>query len=95
MLLIDGYLSYIIFQGSITSAIFKSFVEEQVLPYYSLYLGPRLVLILDNVLIHKLARLRELYKQYSVKLRFLPLYSPDYNPIKATFNNIKAWIRRN
>ena len=65
------------------------------LPYCLLYLGPCLVLILDNILIYKSARLRELYKQYSVKLRFLPLYLPDYNPIKAIFNNIKAWIRRN
>jgi len=61
-----------------------------VLPYYLLYLGPRLILILNNVLIYKLARLRKLYKQYSIKLRFLPLYLLDYNLIKATFNNIKA-----
>jgi len=61
-----------------------------VLLYYLLYLGPRSVLILDNALIHKLAQLHKLYKQYSIKLRFLPLYLPDYNPIKATFNNIKA-----
>jgi len=66
-----------------------------VLPYYSPYPGPRLVLILDNALIYKSAQLRELCKQHSIKLRFLPLYSPDYNPIKVTFNDIKAWIRRN
>jgi len=94
-LLVDGYLSYIIFQGSITSVIFESFVEEQVLPYCSPYPGPRSVLILDNALIYKLAQLRKLCKQHGVKLRFLPLYSPDYNPIEAIFNNIKAWIRRN
>jgi len=61
-----------------------------VLLYYLLYLGLRLVLILNNTLIYKLVRLCKLYKQYSIKLRFLPLYLPDYNPIKAIFNNIKA-----
>jgi len=66
-----------------------------VLPYYLLYLGPRSVLILNNASIYKSAQLQELCKQHSVKLKFLPLYSPDYNPIKATFNNIKAWIKRN
>ena len=60
------------------------------LPYYLLYLGPRLVLILNNASIHKSAQLRELCKQHGVKLKFLPPYSPDYNPIKATFSNIKA-----
>lgn len=65
------------------------------LPYCSPYPGPRLVLILDNASIHKSARLRELCEQHGVELRFLPLYSPDYNLIEATFNDIKAWIRRN
>ena len=70
-------------------------MEEQVLPYYSPYLGPRSVLILDNAAIHKSAWLQELYKQHGVLLKFLPPYSPDYNPIEATFNDIKAWIKRN
>jgi len=75
--------------------IFKAFIKEQVLLYCLPYPGPRLVLILNNAVIYKLTRLRELYKQHDVLLKFLPPYSPDYNPIKATFNNIKAWIRRN
>ena len=65
------------------------------LPYYSLYLEPRSVLILDNAFIYKSVQLRELCKQHGVKLKFLPPYSLDYNPIKATFGNIKAWIKRN
>jgi transposase len=28
-------------------------------------------------------------------LRFLLPYSPDFNPIEATFKDIKAWINRN
>ena len=89
-LVVDGYLSYLIFQGSITSAIFKAFIEERVLPYYTPYPGPQLVLILNNAAIHKSTRLRELCEQHGVLLKFLPPYSPDYNPIKATFSDIKA-----
>jgi len=94
-LTVDGYLSYLITQGSITAKAFETFVEEQVLPHSSPYPGPRSVLILDNASIHKSERLRELCEQYSVELRFLPPYSPDFNPIEATFKDIKAWIRRN
>ena len=27
-------------------------------------------------------------------LKFLPPYSPDYNPIEATFKDLKEWIKR-
>ena len=95
MLLVNGYLSYLIYQGLITVEIFKLFLEQQVLPYYTLYPRPRSILILDNVLIYKLAQLRDLCKEHSVLLIFLPPYLPDYNLIEATFKDLKAWIKRN
>ncbi len=27
-------------------------------------------------------------------MRYLPPYSPDYNPIELTFSVLKAWVRR-
>jgi transposase len=30
-----------------------------------------------------------------VVLKFLPLYSPDFNPVKELFLILKAWVRRN
>ena len=65
------------------------------LPYYTPYPGPRSILILDNALIHKLAQLRNLCEENGILLIFLPPYSPDYNPIKATFKDLKAWVKRN
>jgi transposase len=94
-LTIDGYLDYIIHQGAITADLFIEFVEERVLPHCSPYPGPRSVLILDNASIHKNPRLQQLCDNAGVLLKFLPPYSPDYNPIEATFKNLKAWIKRN
>ena len=65
------------------------------LPYYTPYPRPRSILILDNASIYKLARLRDLYKEHGVLLIFLPPYLLDYNPIEATFKDLKAWIKRN
>jgi transposase len=50
---------------------------------------------LDNASIHKSPRLKELCEVYGVALEFLPPYSPDFNPIEATFYDLKAWIKRN
>ena len=89
-LLVNGYLSYLIYQGLITAEIFKLFLEQQVLPYYIPYPRPRSILILDNALIYKLARLYNLCKEHGVLLIFLLLYLLDYNLIKATFKDLKA-----
>jgi hypothetical protein len=29
------------------------------------------------------------------RLRYLPAYSPDFNPIEEGFSAMKAWVRRN
>jgi transposase len=34
-------------------------------------------------------------EERGVLLKFLPPYSPDFNPIECTFKDLKAWIRRN
>jgi len=30
-----------------------------------------------------------------MRLRYLPAYSPDFNPIEEGFSSTKAWIRKN
>ena len=37
---VNGYLSYLIYQGLITAEIFELFVEQQVLPHCTPYPGP-------------------------------------------------------
>lgn len=91
-LTINGYLpDPLIFQGSITQAMFNWFVAERVLPY----LQPGMVIVLDNASIHKDLALKALIEAAGMVLVFLPPYSPELNPIEQTFNTLKAWIRRN
>ena len=94
-LTIDGYMSHIIYQGAINAELFEDFVEHHVLPNTTPYPGPRSIIVLDNANIHKSGRLRELCEHSGVILEFLPPYSPDFNPIEATFKDLKAWIRGN
>lgn len=93
---IDGYLDWVIYQGSITAEIFLTFVRDQVLPHCTPFHngGPRSVIVVDNARIHHSQELKDLCDEAGVLLEFLPPYSPDCNPIETSFALVKAWIRR-
>jgi len=48
------------------------------------------VLILDNASISKSPKLQSMCEERGVLLKFLPPYSPDFNPIENTFKDLKA-----
>lgn len=60
-------------------------------------LAPRLrrgdIVLLDNLRAHKSPTVQRLIKQRGATVRFLPPYSPDYNPIEAAWGLIKKRIR--
>ena len=93
---IDGYLDYIIHQGSITSEIFNNFIREKVIPHCTRFEdgGPRSVLILDNARIHDSQELLDICNEAGILLEFLAPYSPDLNPIETSFALLKSFIRR-
>jgi transposase len=94
-LTLDGWIDCLIFQGGITAQIFVDWLEQKVLPQCNPYPGPRSVLIMDNASIHKTARVQELCDAAGVQREDLPLYCPEFNPIEATFGDLKAWIKKN
>ena len=51
------------------------------------------VVIMDNASYHKSQQLKDLFKQYSCLLVFLPPYSPDLNPIEPMWGTIKQDLR--
>jgi transposase len=92
----DGFIAHEIFQGSYTAVRFNNFVREQLLPRMSPFVpgGHELsVIVLDNARIHRNQELREMCEAVGVKLEFLPPYSPDFNPIEASFHG-KKYIAR-
>jgi transposase len=89
---INGYIKALVFDGTCDGDIFKGFIINQVVPLCNPYLGPRLVIILDNALVYYINRqnIKDIYRRYSVLVRFLSLYSPDFNPIKESFIDLKV-----
>ncbi|WP_430387131.1 transposase [Blastomonas fulva] len=52
------------------------------------------VVIMDNLSSHKRASVRDRIEAASATLRFLPPYSPDFNPIEKAFSRLKAMLRK-
>ncbi|MGC4108722.1 MAG: IS630 family transposase [Thermomicrobiales bacterium] len=79
----------LVFEGALDGAIFTQWVTEALVPS----LRPGQVVILDNLSVHKVAAARAAIEAAGCQLRFLPAYSPDFNPIEQIFSRLKAHLR--
>lgn len=87
-----GYLANpLIYQGSIKAQDYEDWLEFFVVKQ----LARGTFLVMDNALIHHGPRFQQLCEDNGIILRYLPTYSPDFNPIDLSFNTLKAWIRKN
>jgi transposase len=75
--------------GAINREAFDAFVEQSLLPT----LVPGQIVMLDNLAVHKSPRARALIEGAGCELRFLPSYSPDFNPIELAFSKLKQHLR--
>ena len=67
-------------------ACFKTYVERQLAPA----LKPGQIVVADNLSSHKFGPALAFLRAQGNELIFLPLYSPDLNPIKMAFSNLKT-----
>jgi transposase len=79
-----------VFDGPMNAACFLAYVEQ--------FLAPALregdVVVMDNLPAHKVAGVREAIERTGATLRYLPPYSPDFNPIEQAFAKFKASLRK-
>src|SRR4029079_9642575 len=78
-----------VFDGPMDSATFRAYIEQVLVPA----LRPGDVVVLDNLPAHKQPEVRVAIEQAGALLRFLPPYSPDFNPIEQAFAKLKAFFR--
>ena len=66
--------------------------------YVSQVLAPALrkgdIVFMDNLSTHKIDGVREAIEAVGAKLRYLPAYSPDLNPIEMVFSKLKTALRK-
>jgi transposase len=85
----SGLTATALFDGPMTGARFRSYVEETLIP--TLSQGDTIVL--DNLPAHKVSGIREAIEAAGARLLYLPAYSPDFNPIELAFAKFKASLR--
>jgi transposase len=78
-----------VFDRPIDNATFRAYVEQVLVPT----LRPGDVVILDNLVAHHQPEVRVAIEQAGALLRFLPPYSPDFNPIEQAFAKLKTFLR--
>ena len=69
--------------------IFREYVRRVLVPT----LRPGDIVVLDNLAPHKDKQTQALIEGVQAKLRFLPPYSPDLNPIEKMWSKVKAFLR--
>ncbi|MGE0630731.1 MAG: IS630 family transposase [Hyphomicrobiaceae bacterium] len=85
----DGLTAPCVFDGPINGECFRAYVQQQLVPV----LKPGDIVVMDNLGSHKSAVLRQIIEATGARLRYLPPYSPDLNPIEQAFAKIKHWMR--
>ncbi len=85
----DGLTACQILDGPMNGDRFESYVREVLVP--TLRAGD--VVVMDNLPCHKQVRVRLLIEGAGCRLRLLPPYSPDLNPIEKAFAKLKRVLR--
>jgi transposase len=76
-------------EGAIDTEAFELYVKEVLGPL----LRPGQIVVLDNLSVHKAARIRKAIEARKCAVLFLPPYSPDLTPIEQAFSKLKAILR--
>ncbi|PPD30514.1 MAG: IS630 family transposase [Hyphomicrobium sp.] len=87
---IDGLTAPTVIDGAMNGPSFIAYVEQVLAP--TLRKGD--TVFMDNLSTHKIDGVREAIEATGAKLRYLPAYSPDLNPIEMAFSKLKTALRK-
>lgn len=85
-----GIVAPMVLDGPINRRAFEAYVDQILVPE----LKPGDIVIMDNLSSHKSPAVRTAIEAAGAELRFLPPYSPDFNPIEKAFAKLKALLRK-
>ena len=86
---VQGLLAPLVLDGPINGPAFIAWVEQSLVR--ELVAGD--IVVMDNLSSHKVAGVKAAIEGAGAALRYLPPYSPDFNPIEQVFAKLKTLLR--
>jgi len=77
-------------EGAMTGEMFLAYVEQCLVPT----LRRNDIVVMDNCRIHLGPGIRKAIERAGATLRYLPKYSPDFNPIEMSYSKFKEFLRK-
>ena len=87
---LEGMTAPMVLDGAMHGAAFLAYVEQVLVPT----LSPGDIVIMDNLSAHKSPAVRHAIEAAGAEPRFLPPYSPAFNPIEMAFSKLKAFLKK-
>jgi len=85
-----GITAPLVLDRPMNGSAFLAYVQQVLAPTPR----PGDLVIMDNLPAHKRTGIRAAIEAAGARLRYLPPYSPDFNPIENAFAKLKALIRK-
>jgi transposase len=85
-----GIVAPMLIKGAMNGEAFLAYIEQCLSPT----LKRKDIVAVDNVSFHKVAGVEEAIKARGAELRYLPQYSPEFNPIESVFHPLKTLLRK-
>ena len=87
---VDGMTAPYVIDGAMDGPAFLAYVEQVLAP--TLAKGD--IVFMDNLRTHKVDGVASALAAVGATVRYLPAYSPDFNPIEMAFAKLKAALRK-
>ena len=87
---LSGQTAPMVLDGPMNGDAFMAYVQQVLVPT----LAPGDLVVTDNLPAHRRAGVREAIEAAGARMRFLPPYSPDFNPLENAFAKLKAMLRK-
>lgn len=79
----------LVIEGAMDSVVFRGYVERMLRET----LHPGDVVVMDNLSSHKTLGVQGAIEAAGATVRYLPPYSPDFNPIESMWSKVKQHLR--